>query len=82
MGPGYYLQVLFSFIVLGILLYVFYKFAGMYKSKTVSGDIELIDKKVIDNNNSIVFVRYKKEGFLLSVGSNQTQVLKTYNLNE
>ena len=78
MTASYYLQVLVSFVILGILLFVFYKAMLIYKHKAQKGDISLKERIVVDSTTNITLVKYKNDEFLLANNQKNLLLLKTY----
>lgn len=77
-GVNYYLQVLLSFVILGLLLYGFYRFMLVYKSKTFKGNIALKERINVDSQTNIVLVKYKSSEFLIANNQKTLLLLKEY----
>ena len=72
----YYLQVLLSLSLLGIILWIFYNFSQKYKKKLFTGDLRLKDRLYIDKNASIAVVEYKNSLFLIGICDKNINVIK------
>mgnify|MGYP001187223115 CR=1 FL=1 len=77
-GVNYYLQVLFSFVILGLLLYGFYRVMLIYKLKALKGNIALKERINLDNQTNIVLVKYKSSEFLIANNQKTLLLLKEY----
>ena len=76
MSSFYYVQLLFSFFIVGVCMYFFYRFTKKYKDKKFSGDIEIVDRCSLDNSNQLVVVKVNGSKLLLAAGSKGVSFLK------
>ena len=77
-GVNYYLQVLLSFVILGLLLYGFYRVLLLYKSKAFKGDVGIKERIIVDSQTNIVLVKYKSSEFLIANNQKDLLLLKEY----
>ena len=76
MGVTYYLQVLVAFAIIGALLFVFYKALFMYKKNIYKGDIVLKERLSVDNQTTILLIKYQDDEFLIANNQKSLMLLK------
>jgi flagellar biogenesis protein FliO len=78
MPLSYYVQVILSLCILLAILYGVLKFSKRIQKVKYSGEIEIIDRRVIDNGVALVMVSVHDKNFLLSVSGQTVQVIDKY----
>ncbi|RAP38742.1 hypothetical protein DID80_02500 [Candidatus Marinamargulisbacteria bacterium SCGC AAA071-K20] len=78
MPVSYYIQVILSLCILGAILYGVLKFSKKIQKVKYTGEIEIIDRRVIDNGVALVMVEVREKNFLISVAGQTIQVLDSY----
>ena len=76
MSVNYYLQVLLSLGIIGVLLYGFYRMMAVYKQRLYAGDLKIVDRVTIDSGVSVVILDYKGHQLLLGVSQKDIKIVK------
>ena len=75
MTIGYSFQVLFSLALLGVALFLFSRMAKRVQTHKFTGDIQVLDRKGLDQGISLVLVAVKDHEFLLGISGKDVKVL-------
>ena len=81
MPVSYYLQVILSLCVLFGVLFAILKFSKRIQKVKYTGEIEIIDRRVIDNGVALLMICVRGKNFLLSVSGQIVQVIDKYEKN-
>ncbi len=76
MTIGYSLQVLASLGLLAGALFLFSKMAKRVQRHQFTGDIQVLDRKGLDQGISLVLVAVKGQEFLLGISGKDVKVLE------
>ena len=75
MSLSYYLNLILTFALLGGLLFFLYKANGFLYKKRYSGDIELLDRKAIDQQTVIYIIRVRDTDYVLGGRGKELSIL-------
>jgi flagellar biogenesis protein FliO len=78
MQSNYILQVMITMALLGITLYVLYRSTNALQRKRYSGDIAILDRRVIDANSSLLLVSVKNKQYFIGIGGKDLKVLDVF----
>jgi len=75
MTIGYSFQVLFSLALLGVALFFFSKMAKRVQTHKFTGDIQVLDRKGLDQGVSLILISVRDQEFLLGISGKDIKVL-------
>lgn len=81
MPISYYIQVILALSVLAGILYLVLNFSKKLHGVRYTGEIEVLDRRAIDNGVALVLIKLRGNDFLLSVSNQRVDVIEKYDAN-
>ena len=75
MSIAYYLQVGLTTLILAGVLYGLLRVSRTYQTQKFSGEIQILDRKALENQVSLMIVKVRDKEMLLSVTSKRVRLL-------
>ena len=72
----YYFKLLSALCILGAMLFGLHQLSIRIQKKKYSGEIQIIDRKPLDAQNTILLLKVRQQEYLLGVNGKQMHVLE------
>ena len=76
MDKAYIIQILFSFSVLIVILFVLTQVSKRIQSKRFSGELIVKDRVSLSQQNSLVLLEFKGDSYLLGVSPKEISLIE------